>query len=385
VLTRALALILFALASFAIGTDARADFAEGVAAYEAGNYGRAYEVWLPLAEQGDPDAQLAMGILYENGRGVSQDYGQAISWYTKAADAGNPGAQFNLGNMYHEGIGVPADSARAVIWWTLAAEQGLPAAMLNLGIAYHLGDGVTHDPARAFELFKGAAEAGIPAAQFSAAYAYELGLGTEQNLAEARRLYTLAAEAGLDQAAERLIAMDRIDVEPLAANRPAETEIVTHEDVAADDSDVAAVDSRAETIVVEGPAVDEGAADVSAQTESASPEPTIEPVEDAETVVATAAVEEVTENEPAFGDGNSYIQLAAFLTESRAELAWRELSSRHPDLLGDLPYRISRIATSGESGAVYGLQVGPMPDEDEARAICNVLKARSADCFLTGP
>lgn len=361
-----LAQVLLTVAGILAATAAQADFAEGVAAYEAGDFGRAAEAWRPLADEGDPDAQLAMGILYENGRGVSRDYEAAIAWYTKAAEAGNPGAQFNLGNMYHEGVGVPVDSTRAVIWWTLAAEQGLPGAMLNLGIAYHLGDGVTHDPVKAFQLFSGAAEAGIPAAQFSAAYAYELGLGTEQNLPEARRLYTLAAEAGLEQASERLVAMDLIDVEPLVPSVPEEEETV-------------AVSEDAATTAPE------------ATPPQAEPQPAgdamelAEPAAGAEIDVAEADSPETVEEPAVADDGFAYIQLAAFLTESRAEVAWRELSTRHADLLGDLPYRIRRVATSGESGAVYGLQVGPMPAPDEARAICNSLKAQNADCFLTGP
>jgi TPR repeat protein len=332
------------------GPAARADFADGVSAYEAGDFGGAYDAWLPLAENGDPEAQLAIGILYENGRGVAQDYQQALAWYTRAAEAGHPGAQFNLGNMYHLGTGVPQDSARAVIWWTLAAERGLPGAMLNLGIAYHLGEGVAHDPVRAFELFHGAADAGIPEAQFSTGYAYETGLGTEVDLDEARRFYALAAKAGMRQAADRLAALNTIEMEPI---------------VEAEDTEPAATTTAAQDETEEMAAVPD------------------EPAEEAEVEVAEAS-EPAPVTIPDL-DGWAYIQLAAFLTESRAEVAWRELSGRYPDLLGDLPYRIRKMTASNEAGAIYGVQVGPMPVPEEARAICNALRSRNADCFLTGP
>jgi TPR repeat protein len=34
---------------------------------------------------GDADAQLLLGIMYEGGQGVSQDYAEALKWYRKAA------------------------------------------------------------------------------------------------------------------------------------------------------------------------------------------------------------------------------------------------------------------------------------------------------------
>src|SRR3546814_3317212 len=44
-----------------LAPPARADFAEGVKAYEAGDYKAAYESWLPLAERGDVAAMRNLG------------------------------------------------------------------------------------------------------------------------------------------------------------------------------------------------------------------------------------------------------------------------------------------------------------------------------------
>jgi TPR repeat protein len=56
-------------------------FDEGVAAYKAGDYVKAVELWQPLAEQGVANAQYNLGIMYDNGEGVKQDYAEAAKWY----------------------------------------------------------------------------------------------------------------------------------------------------------------------------------------------------------------------------------------------------------------------------------------------------------------
>jgi len=66
------------------------------------------------AEQGDADAQLALGVLYVYGEGVPQDDAEAVKWYRLAAEQGNGPAQYNLGVMYYDGEGVPQDYAEAI-------------------------------------------------------------------------------------------------------------------------------------------------------------------------------------------------------------------------------------------------------------------------------
>ena len=55
------------------------------------------------AGQGDPDAQLSLGVIYANGEGVLKDDGEAAQWYRLAADQGHATAQFTLGLMYTNG------------------------------------------------------------------------------------------------------------------------------------------------------------------------------------------------------------------------------------------------------------------------------------------
>ena len=76
------------------------------------------------AQQGDPQAQLFVGYLYETGQGVRQDYAEAVRWYRKAAEQGNTIAQAQLGNMYRLGKGVSQSYVMAYMWFDISASSG---------------------------------------------------------------------------------------------------------------------------------------------------------------------------------------------------------------------------------------------------------------------
>lgn len=76
------------------------------------------------AEQGDPEAQYNLGVMYAKGKGVPKNHKTAVAWYRKAAEQGDPAAQFNLGVMYERGLGVSEDAKTAVEWYRQAAQQG---------------------------------------------------------------------------------------------------------------------------------------------------------------------------------------------------------------------------------------------------------------------
>ena len=63
------------------------------------------------AGQGEAEAQLFLGRMYDKGEDVKQDYTEAAKWYQKAAEQGKAAAQNNLGYMYHNGEGVKQDYA----------------------------------------------------------------------------------------------------------------------------------------------------------------------------------------------------------------------------------------------------------------------------------
>jgi len=101
-----------------------ADIAAGMRAIDRGDYATALRILRQLANQDDASAQIYLGFMYENGRGVAQDYVKAVGWYRKAANQGDRGAQSNLGLMYEEGWGVTQDFVQAHMWYNLAAARG---------------------------------------------------------------------------------------------------------------------------------------------------------------------------------------------------------------------------------------------------------------------
>ncbi len=91
------------------------------------------------AEQGDPDAQFNLGLMYKYGRGVEQDKAQAVHLFRKAAERGELAAQSKLGEMYGGGEGTPQDNRLALRWIREAAERGHSDAMFKLGSSYLTG------------------------------------------------------------------------------------------------------------------------------------------------------------------------------------------------------------------------------------------------------
>ena len=114
------------------------DVQRAIDAYNEGDYAAAMAVWEPLANQGNRDAQFAMGVLYYEGHGVSKNLDEALAWFRKAANSGHPTAMFNLGVAYWEGRGLSQNFAQAVDWWERAAESGDVTSQYNLGLAYYL-------------------------------------------------------------------------------------------------------------------------------------------------------------------------------------------------------------------------------------------------------
>jgi TPR repeat protein len=123
----------------------QAGLEEGIAAYRRGDYQAALRELQPLAENGVPEAQLFLGIIYADGQGVAENPSEALKWLRRAAEQGSVDAQRNLGSMYFLGRQVPEDHAEAVKWYRRAAEQGDPQAQFNLGSMYSVGQGVPRD------------------------------------------------------------------------------------------------------------------------------------------------------------------------------------------------------------------------------------------------
>ncbi len=97
-------------------------------AYDRTTYQSALQLWMPLAETGDPDAQNKVGEIYERGLGGRPDYEMAALWYRRAAKQGFKRAQINLGFLYEKGLGVSKDLKTALQWYRKGSD--LPDAVI---------------------------------------------------------------------------------------------------------------------------------------------------------------------------------------------------------------------------------------------------------------
>ena len=85
--------------------------------------------WYRLAaEQGLPDAELALGVMYNRGKGVARDPKEGAKWFRLAAEQGNGDAQVRLGALYVTGTGVPQDYVQAHMWFNVASAKGVTKA-----------------------------------------------------------------------------------------------------------------------------------------------------------------------------------------------------------------------------------------------------------------
>ncbi len=200
----------------------------------ARDYVTALSILEPLAESGDPVAQLNLGVMYRRGHGVEQDEDKGLWLYKLSAEQGFAGGQFNLGAVLLNSATTMVERSAAVGSFMQAAEQGhqpsvqvldemfeagLEAAQtgkyqlalrtltplaengsaraqMNLGLIYLKGDGVKKDPKVAFSWYLKAAEQGIMEGQFRVGQMYQDGEGVEQNPVEALKWFLSSAKQG---------------------------------------------------------------------------------------------------------------------------------------------------------------------------------------------
>jgi hypothetical protein len=148
------------------GAQLAASFDAGVAAYDAGDKQRAFDIWSGISDQ-DLAAMRNMAMMLRRGDGVKQDRPAAAALYRRAAEAGLPTAQADLADMLLKGeVGAPNVKA-ALPLLQAAAAQGHPIAQFSLGRLYETGvDGLlTADLELARQLYADAAARGMKDAE----------------------------------------------------------------------------------------------------------------------------------------------------------------------------------------------------------------------------
>lgn len=132
----------------------------GLYAWMAGDFDNALKWYRAAADQGDTDAENALGFLYSAGAGVPQDFDQALMWYRRAAEKGDPAGLDGLAGMYANGNGVQQDYIEARRLYAEAANKGYGIAASSLGMMYYNGNGVGPDYEQAMYWFRKAIAAG---------------------------------------------------------------------------------------------------------------------------------------------------------------------------------------------------------------------------------
>ena len=176
------------------------DFEKGLEAYERHDYAAALRLWRPLAEQGDIEAQVYIGAIYQDGEGVPQDFAEAARWYHKAAEQGDEGADIYLNQVLRilkeeaeDAVG-REDYATAFKLFEVAAELGDAGAQTLFGLMYYDGIGTPQDYREAKSWLLKAVAQGYAGAQNALGNMYYFGQGVPQDYKPAMKWYLMAAK-----------------------------------------------------------------------------------------------------------------------------------------------------------------------------------------------
>lgn len=140
-------------------------------------------------QQGDPEAEFWLGMLYADGRAVPKDKARSENLLLQSAEKGYAPAEYRVGMMFY-----PQDIPKAEKWLLAAAGHGNAEAQMWLGAAYEQQwFGIT-DLQEAQKWYRKAAEQGQPDAQTELGMMYEQGDGVPQDYVAAVGWYRKAAE-----------------------------------------------------------------------------------------------------------------------------------------------------------------------------------------------
>jgi len=161
------------------------EFLEGQMAAHDGNHEAALRAWLPLARDGHVKAQYAVGALFAEGRGTTQDLSTAFDWWLQAATQSHVRAQFNVAAMYKNGVGVGQNEVEAARWISAAANLGDRDSQVQLSQFYRDGFGVGQNPVTAYMWLEIARLGGHPS--IAKALKASASLLSEEQIIEAQK------------------------------------------------------------------------------------------------------------------------------------------------------------------------------------------------------
>ena len=119
-------------------------------AFKRGDYQKALELRLPLAEAGDVDELGNVGNMYSFAQGTEQNYEKAYSYWLRASEKHLGTAMGNIAVLYMTGKGpVEKNIVEAAKWYKRGAEHRHWQSMITLSSMYMLGQGLEQDKATA--------------------------------------------------------------------------------------------------------------------------------------------------------------------------------------------------------------------------------------------
>ena len=76
-----------------------------------------------------------LAVFMAEGDGGPQSYAGAVEWFRKAAEFGIVDSQYNLGVLYEQGLGISPNLTEAMFWYEIAGKNGdagAPAKIADL-------------------------------------------------------------------------------------------------------------------------------------------------------------------------------------------------------------------------------------------------------------
>ena len=134
-------LIILSFSATVYAQQTSGEYNIAASAYQSGNLVEAEQLWIELADQGDPNAQYALGIMHLKKEAQKPEDAAAFHYLVEAANKQHVALMFNLGVAYWKGRGVARQPEKALNWWEVAAERDDAGAQFNLGLAYYIGEG----------------------------------------------------------------------------------------------------------------------------------------------------------------------------------------------------------------------------------------------------
>lgn len=140
--------------------DIDAEFLNKLFEAKADGLNIGFDLMEEYAYKGSPAAQLAIGALKLEGRGVPKNIHEGIFWLKRAYIGQNPNAGFLLCDIYANGIGVKENMEKARDYLKTSADLGVPKSQYFFAMMLLEGEGGAIEEDTAMGYMLNAAENG---------------------------------------------------------------------------------------------------------------------------------------------------------------------------------------------------------------------------------